>query len=550
MHPWQHDPSLPVPAAHFAAASGALPFDTAPLRRTLDSTHGISLAGRYVEADFAADGTCAVSIDGIDTLRGLHVIDTDSAAAVMTSIGLERRVTFGDTELTERFMVLPDVAAFVAEWSAASPQHVTIQWTHAASGATRWNCNDSTILLSSTAYSICVAFANTAVEWSVEELTVDGASHLRVRARICASPNGALLYATSSSLPSGIPAIFRSIDDAAGRARAFIGTQRRRAMQAIALESPEPRLDDALTWAVQAIAIPRPIADRNARHAPHPVLYALAACASGSPAIAREVIAALDQHDPVLPLLVARYHAWTADSAFVATQWARTQAAVAHLIDARAPTSAAIALTAAALAEIAATAGDIGRAVLTTDVLTCLKQYRSDHAAALRTAHWIDAVDDPEADALRPARNDVSGFGTRSPAALIADVAYGMFGIEPEAARNRVRFRPHLPSEWDAALLRGIQIGDAGVRLGYSKAFDGDRAIHRFEASQDSGPTPVRLILEPLIVATRVHATTVDGTPAQLDLQAAGTRLMIPVQLVLDDTRVLEIVTDRAVPTS
>jgi hypothetical protein len=54
----------------------------------------------------------------------------------------------------------------------------------------------------------------------------------------------------------------------------------------------------------------------------------------------------------------------------------------------------------------------------------------------------------------------------------------------------------------------------------------------------------MRLILEPLIEAARVHEAMVDGVPARLDVRAEAGRLLVPVQLVLDDTRVLEVVTE------
>jgi hypothetical protein len=541
MHSWQHDPSMAVPAAHFAA-SGTLPFDAAPLRRPLESADAVSIGGRHVEASFSGRGIRTITIDGTEAIRDLHIIHATPRASALTSIGVERISDAPDAvQITERFIVFPEIAAFVAEWSCTAQRGIAVEWLHDMHGPARWNTSADALLVSGASASVCIAFANTSVEWEIEEVMNAGASMLRVRARITAMPGGTFLHATSSRLSAGIPPILRSVADTPARARALIGSQRRRAQESLSLASPDPARDDALAWAVQSIAVPRPYADGGATH---PVLHALAACAAGSADIARAVIASLHDRDPFLPLLIARYHAWTADSAFVASQWNRTQEAVARLLDAGPDTPAQAALAVAALSEIAATAGDIGRAILPTDLQARVKEFRIAHAAVLTESHWADALDHVEAGVLKGGHNDSGAFATVSAAAVIADVAYGIWGIEPEASRNRVRFRTHLPAAWENASVRGVSVGDASIQLGYSRATDRNRTVHTFVAVQDTGPVPMRLILEPLIEAARVHEAMVDGVPARLDVRAEAGRLLVPVQLVLDDTRVLEVLTE------
>jgi hypothetical protein len=121
-------------------------------------------------------------------------------------------------------------------------------------------------------------------------------------------------------------------------------------------------------------------------------------------------------------------------------------------------------------------------------------------------------------------------------------ILFDMFGIMPDASRGRIRIAPRIPDDWHDVALEGIAVGDASVSLRYRRHREGDSIAHHFLATQDSGGVPLRLIFEPLIGAgASPVAATVDGKPAQLDQRLDGDRIRVPVQLVLDEERALEL---------
>lgn len=122
-------------------------------------------------------------------------------------------------------------------------------------------------------------------------------------------------------------------------------------------------------------------------------------------------------------------------------------------------------------------------------------------------------------------------------AMVVAPLVYGLLGAEPDAMRHRLRLRPQPPVAWDWLDVERLRVGDAEVALRYHR----DGARHTFIAEQTSGPVPLRLVLEPALPARRLAAARVDGRDAQLDARPFGERLLVPVQIVLDHERSLEI---------
>ncbi|HEX9106818.1 MAG TPA: hypothetical protein VF832_06315, partial [Longimicrobiales bacterium] len=118
-------------------------------------------------------------------------------------------------------------------------------------------------------------------------------------------------------------------------------------------------------------------------------------------------------------------------------------------------------------------------------------------------------------------------------------VAYGMLGIEADAPRARLRLRPQVPAAWDRLEAERIRIGDAELRLTYARL----ESRHRFTLEPLAGAVPLRVVLEAAIsgAPSAVRGTWVDGRVASLDLRSWGERTLVPVQLVLDDRRVLEV---------
>ena len=68
---------------------------------------------------------------------------------------------------------------------------------------------------------------------------------------------------------------------------------------------------------------------------------------------------------------------------------------------------------------------------------------------------------------------------------------------------------------------------------------DGDR--HAFRLEQEEGAVPVTVVFEPMLPAPRLAAARVDGVDAELDSRPHGERMLVPVQIVLDAERVVEL---------
>lgn len=203
---------------------------------------------------------------------------------------------------------------------------------------------------------------------------------------------------------------------------------------------------------------------------------------------------------PALPLFVARYVRWSGDLHSATAIWSDVLASLElALSDSTTP-----ALRHAACAELAPVATDLGDAQLA--------------ARLLGIARTTDAGDFPTHD------NPDTEF--------VRHIAFTALGIEPDAARGRLRLRPRL-DQMDELSARNIRFGDGSVRIGATRA--GGRLTIRVE--QDAGGIPITLLLEPFV---RGHRTaTVDGRAADLHSQTLAGGTILPVQLVLDEARTL-----------
>ncbi len=121
-----------------------------------------------------------------------------------------------------------------------------------------------------------------------------------------------------------------------------------------------------------------------------------------------------------------------------------------------------------------------------------------------------------------------------STAMALAPFVYGMLGVEPDAARGRLRLRPQIPADWNFLNVDNIRMGDASVSLRYTCVGN----VLTYSVSQTAGAYPVRLILEPALTAPLQHAT-VDGIAATLNVVPFGERVVAPLQVILDETRVI-----------
>ena len=229
---------------------------------------------------------------------------------------------------------------------------------------------------------------------------------------------------------------------------------------------------------------------------------------------------------PALPLLVARYVRWSGDLQSAAAIWSQVLASLEPAFTEQLDPS----LRRASLTAIAPTATDLGEAVLA--------------ARLLALARHIDPAE-AGGSARADARHDVQ---------LVTDVALETLGVDPDAARGRLRLRPRL-DEIDELAARNIRFGDGSVSIRAVR----ERDVLTIRVEQDAGSIPITLLLEPFVRET--GPTTVDGQPADLVPQTAGTNpphrspllphhagpagpgaaagTVIPVQLVLDDVRTL-----------
>jgi hypothetical protein len=117
---------------------------------------------------------------------------------------------------------------------------------------------------------------------------------------------------------------------------------------------------------------------------------------------------------------------------------------------------------------------------------------------------------------------------------VIASTVYETFGYAPDAPKGRLLLRPEIDPAWNRLQIENIHIGDALIAVAYSRI---DERME-FAITQVAGAYPIRLIFEP-VLATRVEKAFVDGTAASLDFRPHGNRVIIPVQIMLDDRRVV-----------
>lgn len=117
--------------------------------------------------------------------------------------------------------------------------------------------------------------------------------------------------------------------------------------------------------------------------------------------------------------------------------------------------------------------------------------------------------------------------GTHPVCAFVRDE----LGYSPDAAKGRLRLQPVVERTLRLLNVDNIHIGDALVSLRVERS-----DVLRFTASQTSGAFPVRLILEP-VLDFPVSRAFVDGKEADLEFRPHGERVIVPVQIVLDDQR-------------
>lgn len=242
------------------------------------------------------------------------------------------------------------------------------------------------------------------------------------------------------------------------------------------------------------------------------------------------VLAILRNEEPVaaLPLFLARYVRWSGDLHSAAAIWPR----VLQTLELTINDGDDIALRHAVCTELAPVATDLGDVQLaarlhgiarTSDVASLLTDAAGErNGAEAVVRHGIAAV-----DRGRIATGDRAGAST-----VVRDIAFGTIGIDPDAARGRLRLRPRLDL-LDELHVRGIRFADGSIGL---RAAWTDEVLS-IRVQQDAGSIPITVLLEPFV--TEPGSAMVDGRPAELVAQSVDGGTILPVQLVLDEERTL-----------
>jgi hypothetical protein len=336
----------------------------------------------------------------------------------------------------------------------------------------------------------------------------------------------------------------------------------------------------------ESITIQMPVADGHLLHcavteltrAPVPeqpdMVYVLALLAAGRFDLVAPLLRSPARLGATLPLVLARYVAWTGDLAAAAAGWQHARALVTAAAEALPGASAAtsgpaaaagvvtahdaeaLVLSAGSFAGMARVATDLGDPQLAARLIGAARvaqqrlaaQPLPPHVAELGTA--INLVDDAAPAALwhdaalrtrltvdEGSRPHLHPPGSATDAGrLILALVHGTLGVEPDATRHRLRIRLRMPADNTDLLVQDLGFGDGTIGLHVSQTADSILVRIR----QDSGAVPVTVLLEPVLAGgVTLLAATVDGTAAALSPRPVADGLMVPVQLVLDDDREL-----------
>jgi hypothetical protein len=128
----------------------------------------------------------------------------------------------------------------------------------------------------------------------------------------------------------------------------------------------------------------------------------------------------------------------------------------------------------------------------------------------------------------------------RGASSVIATLAFGLLGLEPDAPSGRIRIAPAVPAHLRDFRVRGIRVGDARLELAYTR----EGSVHRFRLSVLDGRVPPMVVLEPSLPLAALGAVRVDGAPAGLNHESHGpdgSRTRLRLQIPVDGPRLLEI---------
>lgn len=510
----REDPALELPEPlSLAEPLGSLTHDLAVSYDDGDNAP-FTLAGRRARVvGGVAGGADEVRVGPLAIATAPRVVGAVCDGATLTPLGLERRLRVGGHVVFERVVVPRDGAFVVFEWAAAGDAAaLDVRWTTHV--ALRWRGSaDGTVVVAGHGPDRAVFAVDAPGSIRVLD-TPDDASELRIRALVDIPSAGSVRIAMAGGTAQALGRALRPARHAGALVQARRGFVDRLRQDRLALETPDPALDQAVEWAKTRLADRAPVPiDPSAGTAAVVAAVAdgLDRLLLGDFAAALETLRWLGDLEaageprpdrPSYLHLAAEYLRWTGHVAVIQAEWPRLESAW-HAVEA----VGGDALDPAAredLVQIAEAAGD--------SVAVAGIRARSPGVLTARFAR----ASDPVLDRVRT-----------------------LLGAEPDAARGRLVLRPRPPAAWDRFEARALAMGDAVIRLRYHR----ERATHRFTVSQEQGASPIRLILEPELVG-RLRAARVDGAEAGLETVPAGERSRIPIQLALDHERTLELELD------
>ncbi len=120
---------------------------------------------------------------------------------------------------------------------------------------------------------------------------------------------------------------------------------------------------------------------------------------------------------------------------------------------------------------------------------------------------------------------------------LLATLAHGLLGLDPDAPSGRVGMAPRLPRQLRSFGVRGIRVGDVRLSLTYRRT--GGR--HRLELDLREGREPPLAVLGPMFPCGGLRRILVDGEPVDLETEETSDGVVVFVQLPVTGPRVLEV---------
>jgi hypothetical protein len=472
-----------------------LPADVAwplPVPAGSAAAHAWRFAAPGLLAEVGAAGILRVELNDGVARGGLAPAGAEVVAVRLGPCGAERELRIGGRAVLERILVGRAVPLLLVEWSAPAGAELRLPALDDAAPAPL-----PAALADRIAFQGPALLADAGTRGAA-----GGAFHLEPGTALRMAIGPGIGAARAGTDPFHRPELIL-----AGR----LTHARRIERDALRVSTPVPEVDAAIRRALHQVAElpePDPPASAAARGC---ALVAIGRCADAAALLERW--AARPAEGALLSRLrlAARYVAGAGPDELGPRAHHLVRAG--ELPDPRTPGAAAVLLE---LADAAEALGDIPR------------------AAALRL---LAGPADP-GQAPEPAPLSVAELAAPAPPAdRILAVAERLLGMRPDAARGRLRLRPAPPAEWDRLDAQRMHVGPATIDLAYRRTGD----LHRFRIEQTTGPAPIRLILEPLLAIGRLRAATVDGAPATLAARRVADRVLVPLQIMLDHPREVEL---------